>query len=212
VKTWPQAIAYALVRVGRTDDTAIVGLFPADHHYEDVATFSRTIDNTYAAARHYDDRVLLMGTEPDSAEVEYGWIEPGDPLDQPSGNLFRVNRFWEKPARSVADTLLARRCLWNTFVMIGSLGAFRRLVSAAAPDLVRAFQPVECAPPDEASVVRNLYDALTPIDFSHDILAPQPNSVGVARLPNIGWTDLGQPARVQTFLRAHGGPMARLAS
>jgi mannose-1-phosphate guanylyltransferase len=197
------AIAYALARVGRQDSKAIVGLFPADHHYEDVRTFSRTVETTYAAARRHPARVLLMGTEPDSAEVEYGWIEPGAPLEQADGDLFRVSRFWEKPARHVADTLLAHKCLWNTFVMIGSLSAFRQLLFTAAPELTRAFALVEHLSSDEHAVVERVYQNLTPIDFSRDILASQTGTVGVVRLPNIGWTDLGQPARVQTFLRRH---------
>jgi mannose-1-phosphate guanylyltransferase len=204
------AIAYALARVGRQDSKAIVGLFPADHHYEDTQTFSRTVDETYAAARRHPDRVFLMGTEPDSAEVEYGWIEPGATLEG-GDNLLHVRRFWEKPTRGVADDLLTRGCLWNTFVMVGSLGAFRQLIHDAAPDLGRAFELVESFSSDEAAVVERVYDGLAPVDFSRDVLAPHTARVAVVRLPNIGWTDLGQPARVQTFLRTHGGAPANLS-
>jgi len=200
------AIAYALARVERQDSKAIVGLFPADHYYEDVATFTRTLETTYAAARRHPDRVFLMGAEPDSAEVEYGWIEPGEPLENGRTNLFGVRRFWEKPVREVADELLVRHCLWNTFVMIGGLSAFRQLVHGAAPELAHAFDLVKDFAVDERAVVERVYETLPSIDFSRDILARQTSHVGVVRLPSIGWTDLGQPARVQTFLSAQRRP------
>ena len=117
-------------------------------------------------------------------------------------------RFWEKPPYEAADELYVRRCLWNTFVMIGSVGAFRMLLYSAVPDLIRAFEIVETHPAGEEAAVAQAYASQRPADFSRDVLAPHPDRAAVVRLPNVGWTDLGQPARVQTFLALHGSPPA----
>jgi mannose-1-phosphate guanylyltransferase len=193
------AIAYGLSRVGRHDSKAVVGYFPADHYYEDVTTFSRAVSAGYAAARRFPDRVFLLGTEPDSPETEYGWIEPGLSLAGPTDPLFHVARFWEKPAASLASDLLARGCLWNMFVMIGTLDAFRALLTLATPDLARSFERIEQVPATEKLIDR-IYGSLPPVDFSADVIATRPDRVAVVRLPNIGWTDLGQPARVRLLL------------
>jgi len=206
------AIAYSIARIGRDDKKAVIGLFPADHHYDDVETFRRTVDRAYVAALQRPDLVFLLGTEPDSAEVEYGWIEPGDPVPGLDNEMFQVSRFWEKPTRDTAEELLTRGCLWNMFVMIGSLGAFRTLLYAAAPDMMRQFELVDQFPSAERETVERVYSVLPPVDFSRDVLARNPRKVAVARVPNVGWTDLGQPARVHSFLNAHGGSLTPLCA
>jgi mannose-1-phosphate guanylyltransferase len=204
------AIAYGIARVGQQDKKAVIGLFPADHHYEDVETFRRMIDYAYRAAQERPDLVFLLGTEPDTPEVEYGWIEPGDPLSAFDGHVHGVTQFWEKPSRPMAEDLLKRGCLWNMFVMIGTLGAFRTLLYSSVPDMARAFELVEQFPTADGETVQRVYNSLTPVDFSKEVLARQTGTVAVVRVPHVGWTDLGQPARVHSLLTARGTPMAAL--
>jgi len=136
------AIAYSIARVAREDKKAVVGVYPADHHYEDIDTFRRTVDRAYVAALQRPDLLFLLGTEPDTPEVDYGWIEPGPHIASLDEDMFQVGRFWEKPSR--------------------------------------------------------------------DVLAAHTHKVAVARVPNVGWTDLGQPARVHSLLTAHGSSLAEL--
>ncbi len=195
------AIAYAVARIGQRDRKARVVVLPADHHYEDGEKFRRAVDDAFRAARLRPDLLYLLGTEPDGPEVDYGWIEPGPPLDHPDGSIAMVRRFWEKPTKPVAEDLLGRGCLWNMFVMIGSLGAFRRLLCASVPDMMRTFELIEQYPA-LAATVEQVYDVLSPVDFSGGVLARHLGNVAVVRVPRIGWTDLGQPARVLSLLTA----------
>jgi mannose-1-phosphate guanylyltransferase len=204
------AIAFSVARVGRRDKKAVIGLFPADHHYEDVETFRRMIDQAYRAAALRPDLVFLLGTEPASPEVEYGWIEPGAAIAGLPGDIYTVARFWEKPSSAVAEDLLSRGCLWNMFVMIGSLGAFRTLLYSSVPDMARAFELVEQFSGAEDDTVRRVYGSLAPVDFSRDVLAHHTARVAVARIPPVGWTDLGQPDRVHSLWTARGSRAAAL--
>jgi mannose-1-phosphate guanylyltransferase len=77
-------------------------------------------------AEHRTDSVVLLGAEANQAETEYGWIEVGETNGGHSG-LFRVEGFKEKPALTLAQALLRRNCLWNTFVMVGHVGAFMEM-------------------------------------------------------------------------------------
>lgn len=196
------AIAYTARQVRHEDHRALIGFFPADHYYEDVEVFRRAVDATYQAAAAHPDLVFLLGAEPDTAEVEYGWIEPGPPLPIAEVRAFSVARFWEKPSRTSAEALLSRRCLWNMFVMIGSARAFQTLLRAAVPQLMFAFDVAGHGAADSNSGIDRIYGALEPCDFSHDVLAHQSDRVAVVQIPNVGWVDLGQPARVQKFLSA----------
>jgi mannose-1-phosphate guanylyltransferase len=206
------AIAYGVARVRREDTRAVVGFFPADHHYDDAETLRRTVDRTYRAARERPDLVFLLGTEADGPEEEYGWIEPGASLGLTEVETFSVARFWEKPARDTAVNLLARGCLWNMFVMIGSVDAFRALLYSSVPELAGALDMVEQPSGTEPEAVERVYGALEALDFSKDVLARHTGKAGVIRVPHVGWTDLGQPSRVYRLLTAHGSSIAPLSA
>ena len=48
----------------------------------------------------------LLGGQPTSPEREYGWIEPGAPIDGDNGVVSRVRQFWEKPSEDRVQTCL----------------------------------------------------------------------------------------------------------
>ena len=52
--------------------------------------------------------------------------------------LFQVRRFQEKPAFQVAERLFKTGSLWNTFVMVGHVGAFLKLAFESVPELIRS--------------------------------------------------------------------------
>jgi mannose-1-phosphate guanylyltransferase len=197
------AIAYTMARIRREDRQAIIGVFPADHYYEHERRFSHALDATYRAALRHPDLVFLLATEPASPEDEYGWIEPGRPVDTASRDMFAVTRFWEKPSREIAADLMARGCLWNTFVMVGTLDSFRLLLHSAVPEMARAFDLVERNRHTEAEAAAEIYASGHTADFSRDVLMPRATHAAVVKLGDVGWTDLGQPARVLRFLAQH---------
>jgi hypothetical protein len=78
--------------------------------------------------------------------------------------------------------------------------------------MARAFEQVGQLPGPEAEAVERVYGAIEPVDFSRDVLARHTAKIGVMRVPPVGWTDLGQPARVHNFLSAHGSSIAALGA
>ena len=105
--------------------------------------------------------------------------------------MCRVNRFWEKPALPLAQALLRNGCLWNTFVTVGRAATFLELFLSQVPEVVLSIT--------QALAKRDLtlvYGPLPTVDFSRDILAPQPHRLLVLRDGVSGWVDLGSPARV----------------
>jgi mannose-1-phosphate guanylyltransferase len=109
-------------------------------------------------------------------------------------DLFRVMRSWEKPSLTAARILLKRGCLWNTFVMVGRVGAFLEMTQRAAPHLYDSFERHQTTSGQFDSA--RLYDTLAPVDFSRDILAQSPARLAVMNTGPVGWSDLGEPERV----------------
>jgi mannose-1-phosphate guanylyltransferase len=207
------AIACALARLATLDKSPLVGFFPADHHYERPLACQQSLMAAFGAARFDPERIYLIGAEPDHPETEYGWIECGHPLP---GEARQVMGFVEKPTEIEAVLLMRRRCLWNTFMLVGQHQAFVRLLEAARPGLYARSLEADAfrEAPAKAAAMQALYADVAASDFSHDVLSAHPERLGVVTLSAAGWTDLGQPARVLEALSARGRmqPAASLAA
>lgn len=193
------AILWTLLRLVRLDERALVAFFPSDHYYSDEARFMAGVASALEIAEADPRFLILLGAEPKHAEVEFGWIEPGEAIvNRFSYPLTRVKRFWEKPASQVAQELMKQGCLWNTFVMVGRALTFLETIQSAAPDLYRIFASVlkQSRPENEARMMGAIYDRLATIDFSREILAASTERLAVLSLGDPGWSDLGDPRRV----------------
>ena len=193
------AILYALLRLAGMAATDPVVIFPSDHYVSDDAGFMAHVESAFAAVRARPELVVLLGITPDRPEVEYGWIEPAEPiLGEGQGAVCRVRRFWEKPSPLLAQTLRAEGCLWNSFVIVARVPALLGLIHRAIPDLYYAFDSIRPAMNTfgEAEAVRALYSRFPSTDFSGQVLAPSPVYLAVLPVRGVRWNDLGDPHRV----------------
>ena len=81
------AMLYSLMHLCEMDPKAVVAFFPSDHYFSDDDAFVRQVDSAYALAAIQTEVVFLLGITPETPEVEYGWIEPGAPLGNPTPEL-----------------------------------------------------------------------------------------------------------------------------
>ena len=201
------AVISSLQRITSLAGDPIVGFFPTDHHYSRVARFVASVRLALQIASSRLETIILLGAVAKYPEVEYGWIEPGARLECPvTHSLRQVRRFWEKPSAPIAQSLHARGCLWNTFVMIGRASAFLNILAAAAPGMLRALgaAPGRSEAPPHIANADKAYAALTPGDFSQQVLSVSTGQLAVLPLDNAGWSDLGTPERVRIALAGYG--------
>jgi mannose-1-phosphate guanylyltransferase len=198
------AVLYALSRLKGLDRDAVVAFFPSDHHYSNEDNFAAGIDLAFNAAENNANSVVLLGAPATYAATDYGWIqvEPARSTSSYRG-LLRARRFWEKPSLEVAEDLLDRGCVWNTFVMIGRARAFVNVIRSAAPDFYEAFRSIwgESQPEVEEPIVSKIYQGLAVADLSREVLSKTPESLGVFCLGDVGWSDLGDPRRALEVLQ-----------
>lgn len=201
------AIIYALLRVATKSPKATVALFPSDHFFTDDEQFMSHVDTAFDAAQIAPETITLLGITPTSAEKEYGWIEPQRSiLGSAARSITQVRRFWEKPSATLAHTLMERGCLWNSFVIVGRVDALLRMTQAAVPQLYASFADLtpffETA--REPGALAQLYSKIDDVNFSHEVLAARPQDLAVMRVGDVGWSDLGDPARVLSTLALIG--------
>jgi mannose-1-phosphate guanylyltransferase len=201
------AILWSLLRIVRLDEDAVVAFFPSDHYYLREDKFMAAVASGFDLAESHAENVILLGAAANRPETEYGWIEPETTVASPLSNkLPHVRRFWEKPSHQVAQSLLDRGCLWNTFVMVGRASAFLRIIQQTAPIVYRDFESILTliGPEMEADLMRPIYDRLPVADFSRLVLSASTERLCVASLGDVGWSDLGDPQRLVTALFAAG--------
>jgi len=201
------AIIYSLVRITSLAGNPIVGFFPTDHYYSRETRFVASVRLALKIVSSRSDTVILLGAGAERPEVEYGWIEPGIPLQCAITNsLLRVRRFWEKPSTQVAQALFQYGCLWNTFVMIGRASAFLDILNAAVPRMMQILgAAIRLSDAESRSPRGNeAYAALSPGDFSQQVLSVSTEHLAVLRLGNVGWSDLGTPERAMCAMTRSG--------
>ena len=163
------------------------------------------IRRAFEAAHVRPDLVILLGVEPESPEVEYGWIEPAEVIPG-HRQVHRVRRFWEKPGSGLAAVLQLRGCLWNSFVMVASAQALLEIIANATPALYNAFASAVplIGTSDEARMMRKLYALLGETNFSDRVLALVSERLAVLKASGIEWSDLGEPKRVLASIQTAG--------
>lgn len=201
------AILWSLLRLYRADQRALVAFFPSDHHFAHENEFISTVEKTFDYVNENRDFVVLLGAAAERPETQYGWIEPEHGRKSGTGRQFApVRRFWEKPSLEIAMELLNQGCLWNTFVMVGSAGAFLGMIRQASPVFYDAFEAAftSVGLELEEQKMQLVYDTLGTADFSKEVLALSTERLLVASCGEVGWSDLGEPRRFIEALADNG--------
>lgn len=202
------AILYSLLRLATENPNASVAFFPSDHYFSDDRAFMSKVEFAFEIASRQPDLVILLGIEPESPDEEYGWIEPDSAgLIDETPKYWRVRRFWEKPAPMLARELMTRGCLWNSFVMVGAVSAFLRMIRCAVPELYMKFASVKSklCTTEEEDAIKTLYAEIPDSNFSYDVLTARAEDLAVIPVCGSKWSDLGSPHRVFSTLSDLGG-------
>jgi len=200
------AILYSVLRLATMYPSASVALFPSDHHVDSDGEFMQHVEMAFTAVEARPELTLLLGMTPDGPEAGYGWIEPAQRLQIEKVPIFSVRRFWEKPSAAVAEELLTRGCMWNSFVMVARISTLLAQMMVATPTLYRSFVRIRprIGTPSEERAVQAVYARLSPANFSEEVLAKYPVNLSVLPVRGVQWSDLGEPHRVMKVLTRLG--------
>jgi len=199
------AILSALLRIAHTDPNAMVVILPCDHYYSPEIAFTAALESAFAIGEQQSESIVLLGVEPKSPEVEYGWIQVGEMIRGHSG-LFHVGGFREKPPLPQAEALLRDGSLWNTFVMVGRVAAFLEMGRVTVPSLLQVLDSWQITMPSgETRVPDAVYNRIASTDFSRQVLSAATDRLLALRLSDVEWSDLGDPYRVLVTLLEKSG-------
>lgn len=194
-----------LLHVLARDRHADVALVPSDHDFRVPAKMRRAIATARRAARAGVDMVLI-GARAESAASDLGWIVP-----RPAGlprSVAPIETFVEKPGPDTAARLFERGALWNTMLCVARGQALWLLGRQHLPAQVALLEEYarSLGSARSAQCLREVYERLTPADFSRDLVAAS-RRLRVAAMDGAGWSDCGTPERLVAAL---GGKLEAL--
>jgi len=76
-------ILLPLMHLHKRDPTAIVTVFPSDHFILEEDLFMRHVERAFRIVESDGARIVLLGTEPNEPDPEYGYILYGGRIDNP---------------------------------------------------------------------------------------------------------------------------------
>jgi mannose-1-phosphate guanylyltransferase len=197
-------ILLPLLRIVEQDPDARIVLLPADHYLRDEEVMAQSLRRVAELAEADRESIYLLGVEPDEPDTELGYIVPAS---RSPNQAARVVRFIEKPSEIGARVLLDQGALWNVFIMAASATALLRLFDRQYAPTVAAMRACD------ATAIETLYERLSCVDFSRDILQGKESLLQVLAVPHCGWTDLGTPKGIGLALERlqekDGGPDSR---
>lgn len=114
------ALAWASWHAWARDANAVLLSLHADWYVRDDEAFRQTARRALEVAVKYDV-LVTVGMQPTRVDIGYGYIVPGEPLEQ---GVNRVERFVEKPDARLAAELIGRGALWNSGLFAWSARRF----------------------------------------------------------------------------------------
>jgi len=188
-------ILLPLLTVAAQDPEATVLVLPSDHFVANEPLLEQSVRD---ALRQIDDRpeaVFLLGMMPDEADSQFGWIVPGAAND---AGADPVDCFVEKPEQALAQDLLGRGGLWNSFIFAAKVGTLLGLYERRLPRLLETLLAAVAIgeDTDDRGILTAAYDGLETSDFSRDLVQGSEDALRVIPVPPCGWNDLGTADRV----------------
>jgi mannose-1-phosphate guanylyltransferase len=195
-------ILLATLSVLERDPSARIIFLPADHYVHEEPTLAGSLHEAAHLLRQGFGSLLLVGIEPEEADVDLGYIVPGE---RQADGSFAVKRFVEKPEPSMARELIAAGALWNSFIFAAPatalLALLRRTMGSVVDEMRLALVPGSALRPGFRGELAELYGTLPAVDFSRNVIQGAEASLRVLVAPVCGWSDLGSPKRVAGVLR-----------
>jgi len=196
------AIGLAAITLKQIDPDAIMAVLTADHYIADTGQFCSALQaaEQMAQAGH----LVTLGIKPTSASTGFGYIRQGAVIAiEGSFQVFRVERFIEKPAAEAArQMLLSANYSWNSGMFVWRVERILEEFQRQIPGLYDQLTQVAAAlgTPQARMVLGEGWRRVTEQTIDYGVME---HAEDVVVIPvDIGWTDVGSWANLAELLPA----------
>ena len=183
------SVAWANMRIKRTNPDANIIITPSDQLVLDEASFMHSIETGISYVSEHDV-LLAMGVKPTRPEPGYGYIQMGDLSCKP--DVFKVKSFTEKPEREFATMFMeSGEFYWNTGVFMVNSRKLTQSFESIFPSVLRnlKFEKPKYNYDEELEYVAQNYPRYPNLSIDYAILE---HSEDVYMMKcDFGWADVG---------------------
>lgn len=189
-KNTAACIAYASLLLKEKIGKGLLCFVPADGYVKNHADYRLALEQAYHAAEKTNGLVII-GISPSYPAVGYGYIHIDTDLEADK-NVFKVNRFIEKPDVNTAEKLVScGEFLWNSGILLGSIDSIIENTNLFLPNHV---EKIQCAVKqingqDQNALMEKAYDEISDISFDKGVL--EKSSCIYAVKGSFDWDDIG---------------------
>jgi len=184
-------IGLAAGAVLQRDPQAILAVMPSDHVIAPPEKFREAIRHAAALVAERPGRIVTFGIRPTYPAETFGYIERAEPLAA-GPDLYRVARFHEKPAATVAQEYLAAGTFyWNSGIFVFSARTILDALRTRQPELAAHLDAIATARgrADYPKILDRQFTAIRPISIDYAVMEHAEDLV-VIEAP-FAWDDLG---------------------
>ncbi len=178
-----------------------LAVLPADHF---IGQPKRLIDVLNLAERKLKKNWLgTVGANPSYPETGYGYIKIGPSL---SGNIFKVEKFIEKPDSETAKKFLASwEYLWNTGIFIGRVETFLEKIKNFLPGHFRLLTEIGrgLGSRQEEGILKRVYPKLRDVSIDYGVMERTKDLVVFPA--DLEWSDIGSWFHLRNILQKKKG-------
>ncbi len=181
------ALAAAYLMAGGSDPIMVV--LPADHIIKDEVQFREHLSVAIAAAE--TSKLITFGIQPTRPDTGFGYIKTSPGSDQ--ANIFKVDRFTEKPDEATAEKFLQEgNYFWNSGMFVWRASAILAEIKQYLPEVHGVVQTIVAesrASGTFQQAVEKHFATMPSISIDYGVLE---KSNRVCLIPcAIGWNDVG---------------------
>ena len=189
-------IGLAAVYLSRIDPNAVIGVFAADHYIGLEERFAEVVRAAEDLAA--EGHVVTIGIRPTGPETGYGYIEmDGLFRSVRDREVYKVNRFVEKPDRATAEQYLAAgNYLWNSGMFAWSVPTVFALFEKYLPDTYARLMKIRDAldKPGGEDVLLQEYEQMQRVSVDYGIMEKLDEILVIPG--DFEWNDIGSWATV----------------
>lgn len=194
------AIGLAAIHLLQREPEAMMAVLTADHYIADQERFRQALEAAASVAR--DGHLVTLGIKPTSPSTAFGYIEQGQSVGVAHDlQVFRVERFIEKPKMDVARNMVASgKYSWNSGMFVWRVDRILEEFKDQMPELYAQLMEVKTAlgKPEAGEVLAHVWDQVAEQTIDYGVME---HAKDVVVIPiDIGWTDVGSWASLSELL------------
>ncbi len=183
-------LASIIIEERYPDSTMIV--IPSDHIIQNDIGFLNILRTSVDVAK-VKGNLVTLGIKPTYPETGYGYIESAEEVIPLNGfEVYRVNRFVEKPDHSTAQRYLdSGNFYWNSGIFVWRIDSIRHYIRELMPDLHDVLETIKAGfiSKDRAEVIRSEFIKMPDQSIDYGIMEKADN---IYVIPCVfGWDDVG---------------------